>query len=63
MITSMQKLILCSLLITVFFHLSPVYSQTEYEVIAVEYPPFTTLLEKDGGIAFRLLNKKRLILK
>ncbi|NVK24181.1 MAG: transporter substrate-binding domain-containing protein [Gammaproteobacteria bacterium] len=26
------------------------------EVIAIEYPPFTTLLDNNGGLAFKLLN-------
>lgn len=38
----------------------PAYSAnqtTTIDVVAVEYPPFTTLLDRNGGIAFQLLHE------
>jgi hypothetical protein len=44
--------------LTLFISFLSFSQEKTVEVIAVEYPPFTTLDRDDDGLAFKLLRKK-----
>ena len=53
----MNKLIIRLLLLAATLPAYSASQTTTIDVVAVEYPPFTTLLDRNGGIAFQLLHE------